>query len=151
MSAPGPFSITVYRYREAMVGAISLYDVKGNRQHSIYIGEAPEYGKATFTERLEREIAHVKKQYPSALYLGVADGAKSNWSFLEKHTSRQFLDFYHATEYLADVAQAAFLGKTDKPKREVWLHECCKQLKHEAGAIDAIITEMEKLAIPNTK
>ena len=133
-------------YREAMVGAISLYDVNGDRQHSIYIGEAPEYGKATFTERLEREIAQVKKHYPSALYLGIADGAKNNWSFLEKHTDRQLLDFFHATEYLADVAHAAFPGKTDKPKREAWLHERCKQLKHEVGAIDALITEMEKLA-----
>ena len=133
-------------YREAMVGAISLYDAKGDRQHSIYIGEAPEYGKATFTERLEREIADIKKQYPSALYLGIADGAKNNWHFLEKHTDRQLLDFFHATEYLADVAHAVFPGKTDKPKREAWLHERCKQLKYEEGAIDAIITEMEKLA-----
>jgi hypothetical protein len=133
-------------YREAMVGAISLYDAKGDRQHSIYIGEAPEYGKATFTERLEREIAHVKKHYPAALYLGIADGAKNNWPFLEKHTGRQLLDFFHATEYLADVAHAAFPGKTDKPKREAWLHERCRQLKHDVGAVDAIITEMEKLA-----
>ncbi len=133
-------------YREAMVGAISLYDPKGERQHSIYIGEAPEYGKATFTERLEREIVRIKKQYPDALYLGIADGAKNNWSFLEQHTNRQLLDFFHATEYLADVAQAAFPGKTDKPKREAWLHERCKQLKHETGAIDAIIIEMEKFA-----
>jgi hypothetical protein len=109
-------------YREAMVGAISLYNPKGERQHSIYIGEAPEYGKATFIQRLEREIALIKKQYPDALYLGIADGAKNNWSFLEQHTDRQLLDFFHATEYLSDVAQAAFSGKTDKTKREAWLH-----------------------------
>jgi hypothetical protein len=65
---------------------------------------------------------------------------------LEKHTDRQLLDFFHATEYLADVAHAAFPGKTDKPKRKAWLHERCKQLKHEVGAIDALITAMEKLA-----
>jgi len=47
---------------------------------------------------------------------------------------------------LADVAQAAFPGKTDKPQREAWLHERCQQLKHDACSIDAIITEMEKLA-----
>jgi hypothetical protein len=133
-------------YREAMVGAISLYNPKGDRLHSIYIGEAPEYGKATFTERLKQEIARIKKQYPDALYLGIADGAKNNWSFLEQHTNCQLLDFFHATEYLADVAQAAFPGKTDKPKREAWLHERCKQLKHEAGKVDEIITEMEKFA-----
>ncbi len=102
-------------YREAMVGNISLYDVTGKRQHTVYIGEAPEYGKGTFFQRLEKEIATVKKHYPDALYLGIADGAKNNWSFLEQHTSRQLLDFFHVTEYLANVAYAAYPGKTDKP------------------------------------
>ena len=37
-------------YRDAMVGTISLYDVTGKRQHTIYIGEAPEYGKGTFLQ-----------------------------------------------------------------------------------------------------
>jgi len=133
-------------YREAMVGAISLYDIKGDRQHSIYVGEAPEYGKATFIGRLEDEIAKIKKLYPTAKYLGVADGSKNNWGFLEKHTTEQCLDFFHATEYLAEVAYAAFPGKTDKPKREAWLDERCKRLKHEVGAIDGIIAEMEIFA-----
>ena len=48
-------------YREAMVGNISFYDVEGNRQHTIYLGEAPEHGKSTFTKRLEDEINKVKQ------------------------------------------------------------------------------------------
>ena len=42
---------------------------KGN----IYLGEAPEHG--SFFKRLEDEIH--KEQYPDALYLGIADGAKN--------------------------------------------------------------------------
>ena len=137
-------------YREAMVGNISLYDVTGKRQHTVYIGEAPEYGKGTFFQRLEKEIATVKKHYPDALYLGIADGAKNNWSFLEQHTSRQLLDFFHVTEYLANVAYAAYPGKTDKPKRTIWLDERCKQLKREPGAVETLISEMEKLAQKNS-
>ncbi len=133
-------------YREAMVGTISLYDVTGKRQHTLYIGEAPEYGKGTFLQRLEKEISTVKKHYPDALYLGIADGAKSNWSFLETHTSRQLLDFFHVTEYLATVAYAAYPGKTDKPKRDSWLNERCTQLKHDSKAVEALIAEMEQLA-----
>lgn len=34
-------------WREALAGTISLYDEDGERQHTIYIGGAPEYGKAT--------------------------------------------------------------------------------------------------------
>ena len=133
-------------YREAMVGNISLYDIAGKRQHTVYIGEAPEYGKGTFLQRLEKEISTVKKQYPDVLYLGIADGAKNNWTFLEKHTSRQLLDFFHVTEYLSTVSYAAFPGKTDKPKRDVWLNERCIRLKHDSNAVEELITEMEQLA-----
>ena len=44
-------------YREAMAGALSFYDHDGERQHTIYLAAAPEYGKQTFLARLEREIA----------------------------------------------------------------------------------------------
>ncbi len=136
-------------YREAMVGNLSLYDVSGERLHTVYVGEAPEYGKGTFFQRLENEIATVKKHYPDALYLGIADGAKNNWPFLEQHTSRQLLDFFHVTEYLAQVSYAAYPGKTDKPKRAIWLNGRCKRLKHEPDAAEALISEMEKLAQKN--
>jgi hypothetical protein len=55
-------------YREAMVGNFSLYDCHGERQHTLYLGEAPEYGKACFKERFEREIHRIKARYPDALY-----------------------------------------------------------------------------------
>jgi hypothetical protein len=51
-----------------------------------YLGAAPEYGKKSFLERLEREIERAKKRYPEAKLVGIADGAESNWKFLEKQT-----------------------------------------------------------------
>jgi len=132
-------------WREAMVGAISLYNKKGERLHTIYIGAAPEYGKTQFINRIEREIKHVKKLYPKALYIGIADGAKNNWSFLEQHTEKQLLDFYHVTEYLANVAEAAFPEKTVKHQREAWLQERCHSLKHEPNAAQKILNEMHML------
>ena len=36
--------------------------------------------------------------------------------------------------------------KQKKPKREIWLHERCTQLKHEPKAVEGLISEMEKLA-----
>lgn len=132
-------------YREAMVGNISLYDPHGQRQHTIYLGEAPEYGKSTFLQRLEREIRQIKQQYPKALYLGIADGAQSNWTFLAQHTNRQLLDFFHVTEYLATVSYAAYPNKADSLKRESWLQRRCTQLKHEFNAVEHLIGEMERL------
>ena len=75
-------------WREAMVGTVSLYDALGERQHTIYIGATPEYGKAIFLERLEREIQRTKARYPQATYIGIADGAASNWQFLTRHRVR---------------------------------------------------------------
>jgi hypothetical protein len=133
-------------WREAMVGSLSLYDTEGERRHSIYIGAPPEYGKAAFFKRFEHEIAHVKLLYPDALYLGVADGTKNNWSFLEQHTTARILDFYHATEYLARVAYAAHPEKTGKPARQRWHKASCHKLKHNEGAAGDLLEEMRTLS-----
>jgi len=56
-------------WREAMVGTVSLYDAEGERQHTIYIGATPEYGKAIFLEREEaRNPTHQSPLSPSDLY-----------------------------------------------------------------------------------
>ena len=132
-------------YREAMVGTLSLYDCDGNRQHTLYLGEAPEYGKASFKARDEHEISRLKEHYPDALYLGIADGAKDNWTFLEQHTDRQLLDFYHVTEYLAKASHAVYPKKAMEVQRKKWLSERCSQLKHEQGAAQIILDELTPL------
>lgn len=132
-------------YRQAMVGTISLYNHKVERLHTIYLGEAPEYGKSTFTQRVTTEIERVKALYPKALYLGIADGAADNWSFLEQHADKLLLDYFHASEYLPYLAQAVYPGKTDKPQRETWLEDTRHQLKHKPGFVDKLIEEAKRL------
>lgn len=124
-----------------MVGIISLYDKQGERLHTIYQGATPEYGKATFWHRMTSAIADIKKHYPQALYVGVADGAADNWSFLEQHTSKQTLDFYHTTSYLKAVALAAHPHR--QKQRQKWLDERCHQLKHDVGSAGQILSEMK--------
>jgi hypothetical protein len=131
-------------WRESMVGTVSLFDEEGERQHTIYVGEPPEYGKSSFMNRFEKEIKQIKIKYPEALYIGVADGAKNNWPFLEKHTGKQLLDFYHVTEYITKCAYAAFPEKTGKQERIKWLNERCHQLKHERNAPQNILSELNK-------
>lgn len=127
-------------WRETMVGSISLYS-HGERIHSTYIGAIPEYGKATFYERMEREIQHVKDILPKANYVGIADGAKGNWDFLKKHTCHQTLDFYHATEYLTKVADKAFPRQARD--RKIWLDDACHRLKNNKTGPGALIGEMK--------
>jgi len=131
-------------YREGMVGTISLYDKGGERLHTTYVAASPEYGKATFFERLEREIARTKSIYPDAETIGVADGAKNNWPFLNKHTNKQILDFWHASEYLAKASKVIFSKKSQEAKRKVWLKDQCHNLKHKEGSAAEILETMEK-------
>jgi hypothetical protein len=135
-------------YREAMTGNISLYDHDGKRLHTIYVGAAPEYGKQSFLTRLQQEIDKVKKKYPEANYVGIADGAKSNWEFLEPNTQTSILDFYHATEYLTDVSHAFSSNET---KRREWLNAACHKLKHDDKAAEMLLAEMKVLAANSNK
>jgi hypothetical protein len=79
--------------------------------------------KKSFLERLEREIERAKKHYPEEKLLGIADGAESNWKFLEKQIEDQILDFYHTSGYLDVVAEALHPDAPSKPKE--WLTENC--------------------------
>ncbi len=64
-------------------------------------------------------------------YDSTADGAKDNRTFLEEHTERQLLDFYHVTEYLAKASYAVYPKRQWKFNVKIWLSELCLQLKHE--------------------
>ena len=131
-------------WRETMVGTIGFYDAVGERQQTIYLGATPEYGKATFLGRMEREIARVKASHPGARYVGLADGAKGNWEFLGRHTEVQVIDFWHAAEYLSDAGDALFSGSTGAKKP--WLEASCHRLKHEEGAARQLIRDLKRLA-----
>ena len=133
-------------WREAMTGTITLYNKIGERLHTIYLGAAPEYGKANFLERLEREVYRIKLQYPNATYVGIADGARVNWDFLERHTQYQVLDFFHATEYLAQASHA--MHPIDTSLRKIWLDLACHRLKHEFNAASQLLSEMGNM-LPN--
>jgi hypothetical protein len=131
-------------WRETMVGTIGFYDAAGERQQTIYLGATPEYGKATFLDRMEREITRVKQSHPGARYVGLADGAKGNWEFLGRHTEVQVIDFWHAAGYLSDAGDALFAAAPGA--KRPWLESSCHRLKHEEGAARRLIRDLKRLA-----
>jgi hypothetical protein len=131
-------------WRETMVGTISLYDKNGNRLHTIYISQAPEYGKGAFKEIFIKEIKDILKIIPSSVKLvGIADGAKDNWSFLEDFVETQIIDFYHASEYLADASKV--INLRDKQKQKEWLDSACHRLKNNKDSALVLLDEMKDL------
>jgi hypothetical protein len=131
-------------WRETMVGTISVYDKQGERQHTIYLAATPEYGKTKFLARLESEVTRIKTACPDARYVGIADGAKGNWQFLEKHTDVQVVDFWHASEYLGKAATVLF--PKDPKSREAWMEEQCHTLKHQRGGAALVLKKLKSQA-----
>jgi len=131
-------------WRETMVGTLSFYDGEGERQHTIYLAATPEYGKAKFLGHLEAEIGRARVKCPDARYVGIADGAKGDWEFLQRHTDVQVTDFWHAAEYLGKAAVVLYRGQPQT--RKAWLDEACHRLKHESGGADWVLKRLRSLA-----
>lgn len=129
-------------YRETMCGTISFYSAQGDRLHTIYTACAPEYGKTSFNSVLDLEIERVKEQFPKVKYVGLADGSKDHWSYLERHTTVQILDFFHAAEYLSEVRTV--LKKTDA-KRKEWQEQAAHDLKHQRKGAVHILRELRQV------
>jgi len=136
-------------YREAMVSAISLYDRAGERKHSIYFGASPEYGKSSFKERFKQEADRIKELYPSATCLGIADGARDNWTMIGPYVDHELIDFYHASEYLSRCSHAAYPQKTGKPERTRWIEDYCHILKHDPDGAQTVLNELRRVGRKN--
>lgn len=128
-------------WREAMCGSIAFYDTQGERLHTIYCSATPEYGKDKFKIKFAREIERVKEKFPDVLYIGLADGAKDNWTFLKQYTKRLLLDFYHAREYISKASSAIF-GR-DTINKKIWEDNFSSALKHKQGSANRFIKELE--------
>jgi hypothetical protein len=67
-------------------------------------------------------------------WVAIADGAVGLEGFLRSNFPRVevvILDFYHAAEYLGELAQA--LHPADEAAAEAWRGQWCHRLKHEGG------------------
>ena len=129
-------------WREAMCGTIAFFDRAGERMHTIYTASSPEYGKETFLTHLKDEVEKVKALYPEVPMIGVADGAASNWSFLEKYCDILTVDFWHVSEYLGQAAKAMFPLKKELKARYEWLDSACERLKYKSGIATRLLKEM---------
>jgi hypothetical protein len=125
-------------WRQAMVGTIAFYGEEGNRLDTIYLSAAPEYGKQKFTTHFAKEIRSIKALYSVPEYIGIADGAKDNWTFLARHTTCQILDFFHVSEYVTTVADILYCNTV---KRAQWLADSCHKLKHEENGAKELLNE----------
>jgi len=128
-------------YRETMNGTISFHSQSGERLHTIYLANAPEYGKSKFDAAFDVEIAQVKQLFPQANFIGLADGAKDNWTYLENHVDVSILDYWHACEYLTKASKAFSRSKSEQT---AWAKKARKKLKNNKTGPKVLLKEMKQ-------
>lgn len=108
-------------FREAACGTLTLHDAEGRRLSTTALGRMPERGKKTLKDTLEDELVHVLDQRPDLEVVGLADGARDNWTWLDRvlpDGSRQVLDFFHAAQHLERAMNCAHGEGTAKARSE---------------------------------
>ena len=89
----------------------------------------------------------IKKKFPKAKIIGVADGARENWLLLEKYTISNTLDYYHATEYLSKTSKG--VHPRSKTKQKAWFDNAChtlKNIQNDANDLLEEIVELKKIS-----
>lgn len=134
-------------WRNAMVGTISALNSEGELLHTIYLGEAPEQGNDEFYTSFKKEWDLIKAGFPNALTQGIADGAPSNWKFLDEITDYQILDFYHLSDYIHKAAHLIF-GQDPKGKKknekDVFLEYWHHKIKYQSYGVSRLIETLEQ-------
>ena len=100
---------------------------------------------------LTTRFEHMKKNFPNATYVGVADGAPDNWTFLEPFVSYRALDFYLVSEYVADAAEGLFPEVKSQSERKNAIKRKLHDLKHEKGAAQQLNKELQDASPSNNR
>src|SRR5208283_4305334 len=145
-------------YKEGAVATIAVYDRRGRRLGTVYLGQMPEAYQTTLSEQLTRLLSEVMGEWsghwPRLVY--VTDAGYHPTEYFEnvlesmedpRHPGRRLawtriVDFYHACEYLAKLAQALFKNAR---AAHAWLKRMTHWLKHEWHAVFRILHSAAKL------
>lgn len=129
-------------YREAMVGTLSLLNANREVLHTIYLADAPEYGKEKFNQMMDREINTLLSAYPHALVSGLADGSAHNWTFLSKYTDNLIVDWWHAWGYIRHAIEEITSPKRQQKRLDYWQ----KRLQGEEQSVHHLYAYLQRKA-----
>jgi len=139
-------------YKEGSVATIAVYDRRGRRLGTVYLGQMPEAHQVTLSEQLTRLVKEVLKEWggpwPRLVYVTDAGyhpteyfasvltqldhprypGQRMDWLWI--------VDFYHGCEYITKLAHVLF---DDSRAQHAWSRRMRHLLKHEPNAIFRII------------
>jgi hypothetical protein len=139
-------------YREGATATVSVYDRKGRRLGTVYLGRMPESGQGTLSRQLTALIEGVLRgrdgPLPRLAY--ITDGGNHQTQYYRRVLKRMsdprhpgtrlkwqwVLDYYHASEYISKLAEALF---SDPSKGTSWARKMRRWLKEEPRGIYRVL------------
>ena len=111
-------------YREGATATISVYDRRGRRLGTVYLGRMPEPGQGTLSGQLTTLIEAVLRTWdgPAPRLVYITDGGNHQAGYYRRvlrrmndphHPGRRLewrwvIDYYHACEYITKLSEALF-------------------------------------------
>jgi hypothetical protein len=145
-------------YREGAAATVSVYDRRGQRLGTVYLGRMPEPGQGTLSGRLTALIEAVLRRWtgPPPRLAYITDGGNHQAGYYRRvlqrmsdphHPGRRLrwhwvIDYYHACEYITKLSEALFsdarAGAGWARRMRRWLREKPRgiyRVLHSAAAI----------------
>jgi hypothetical protein len=139
-------------YREGATATISVYDRRGKRLGTVYLGRMPESGQSTLSQQLTALVQDVLRQWtgrlPRLAYITDAGYQQTRYyrQVLRRmrdprHPRRRLnwawvIDYYHACEYIYKIADALFF---DSKRAQAWARKMCRWLKTKPRGVNRVL------------
>jgi hypothetical protein len=139
-------------YREGATATVSVYDRKGQRLGTVYLGRMPEPGQETLSRQLTALIEAVLRTWtgPPPRLVYITDGGYHQTQYYRRVLKRMsdphrpgrrlkwqwVIDFYHASEYISKLAEALF---SDARRGSSWARKMCRWLKEKPRGIYRVL------------
>ncbi len=145
-------------YREGATATVSVYDRRGRRLGTVYLGRMPEPGQGTLSGQLTALIEAVLRTWggPAPRLVYITDGGTHQARYYRRvlkrmndphHPGRRLewrwvIDYYHACEYITKLSESLFSeareGASWARKMRRWLRERSRgiyRVLHSAAAL----------------
>jgi hypothetical protein len=132
-------------YKEGATATLTVYNRRGQRVGTVYLGRMPEPGQTTLSEQLTALIKGVLERWQGPLprLAYVTDMGTHPKSYFRKVLSRlchprtgerllwqRICDYYHAASYVGKMSEALF---GDSKQGRKWLRRMLRRLKEKDG------------------
>lgn len=144
-------------YKEGAVATLSVYDRRGRRLGTVYLGQMPEPHQCTLSDRFTRLIEQVLSDWdgvwPRLAYVTDAGHHPTEYyrNVLRKMEDPRcpgkcldwiwIVDFYHASEYVGKLAEVLF---DHVGAGRAWARKMCKWMKHKPNGVFRVLHSAAK-------